>query len=77
MGNDLFGPPRCRCESCSKPDAPGKTYSRQFLHACEVRWVAGLPNHRARGDYLGLVEQERGKNAAERLRADVWKAMKA
>ena len=44
-------------------------------HACEVRWVAALPSHRERHAFLAGVEKHRGKDAAQRLRVDVWQAM--
>jgi hypothetical protein len=41
-------------------------------HACEVRWVAKLPSHAARREYLDGVERHRGQAVAQRLRMDVW-----
>lgn len=65
----------CRCDSCC-PDAPDPKATESFRHACEVRYVSGLPSNPARKAYLELVERARGKVAAQRLRLDVWLAVK-
>lgn len=41
-------------------------------HACEVRWVASFDTDSKRAVYLGGVWDKRGKEAATKLRADVW-----
>jgi uncharacterized alpha-E superfamily protein len=46
-------------------------------HASEVRYVAALPGHAARSEYLQGVAGVRGAASAERLRNDAWKLIKA
>jgi len=45
--------------------------------AAEVRYVAGLETHAHRTVYISGVWDERGKDAARRLREDVWNLLKA
>lgn len=40
-------------------------------HACEVRYVMGMPDLGARRRFLAGVERRRGKAAADRLRAGI------
>jgi len=44
-------------------------------HAAEVRTVAGFPDNLTRAKFLQGVEKKRGKEAADRLRRDVWRLM--
>lgn len=41
-------------------------------HDCEVRWVASFDTDSKRAVYLAGVWDKRGKEAATKLRADVW-----
>ena len=74
MSAQLFGP-RCLCIDCS-PAAPGPTYSEQFRHECEVRYVADLPGTAARVEYLRMVVDKRGYPAGKRLRDDAVAELK-
>lgn len=53
------------------------TYSEQFRHECEVRYVVALPTRQQRLDFLAAVEKRRGEAAARRLRDDVQQAWAA
>lgn len=47
---------------------------------CEARWVVNLPSLEQRRDYIAGVRKERGKRAAEELKAEVaaeWERKKA
>ncbi|WP_186139319.1 DUF7696 family protein [Burkholderia gladioli] len=48
----------------------------QHRHECEVRHVLSLESRAVRIAYLSAVEAKRGKEAAQRLRADVEQAWK-
>jgi hypothetical protein len=52
-------------------DPRGWTYSEQYRHQCEVRYVLAMPTPERRRAYLDGVQAARGKAAADRLRADV------
>lgn len=45
-------------------------------HACEVRYVAGLPTDATRTTYLEAVRRHRGVQAYHQLRRDVWRMLK-
>jgi hypothetical protein len=62
----------CDCWRCIRG---GYTYSEAFRHACEVRFVVGLPTHLDRHSYLAGILEQRGELAYKRLREDVWTAM--
>lgn len=47
-------------------------HSEALRHACEVRYVVGLPDHAARARYLARVAEYRGGAVAERLRHEAW-----
>lgn len=52
-----------------------------FRHRCEVSWVirAFYPDNKAAAEYFKTVETKRGKECADKLRADcriAWKARK-
>lgn len=55
----------CLCPRCT--DDPAPTYTEKHRHACEVAWVARLPDKAARGRYLRDVAEERGKAAREAI----------
>lgn len=51
--------------------------SEEHRHACEVRFLAGLRAQGRGSKYLADVEQRRGKDAADKLKADaleLWAA---
>ena len=51
------------------------TYSEQWRHECEVRWLASQPLE-LRRKVLGLIEDARGKEARKILEAELielWK----
>lgn len=52
--------PKCLCEMCT-PN-PAFTYTEEYRHQCEVRYVLRLAEER-RAEYLALVLEERGPNA--------------
>lgn len=54
----------------------GHTYSDQYRHECEVRYVLSLPGKERRRAYLEAVDKLRGKAAGDRLRQDILKAWK-
>lgn len=54
----------------------GQRWSEADRHRCEVLYVRGLPDHVARARYLAAVAQHRGEAVAERLRVDIWKALR-
>lgn len=56
-----------RASTWSMPDRD----SEAWRHECEVRYVINLPTAADRRRYLDGVEEQRGKEAADRLRADV------
>lgn len=58
------------------PSAEGQRWSEADRHRCEVSYVRGLPDHAARARYLEQVAEQRGPAVAERLRVDVWKALR-
>ena len=63
----------CLCPSCAKE--PAETYSEQFRHETEVRFVA---QHDAEwiAQYLDVVKVKRGEAAWMKLREDVRKEWK-
>lgn len=59
---------KCHCKDCS-PD-PLQTYSEQFKHESEVRYVS-KQNGAWIKEFLEGVEKKRGFDARDRLRKDV------
>lgn len=57
------------------PDDAEREEARR--HACEVRMLVNMPTDSRRRLYLEGVRQHRGAEATDRLRQDVWNAMKA
>lgn len=49
--------------------------TEQHRHECEVRHVAKMTTNADRARYLAGVGKERGEDAAERLRRDVWRVI--
>ena len=49
----------------------GHTYSEQYRHECEVRYVLAMPSREQRAEYLDSLVRKRSAAAAERLRQDV------
>jgi len=50
--------------------------TEQYRHACEVRAIAKMANDATRRFYLEGVAKHRGKDAAQKLREDVWRLMR-
>ena len=51
------------------------TYSEQYRHECEVRWLASQPLE-IRRKVLGLIGDARGREAQQRLQdelVEIWK----
>lgn len=51
------------------------TYSEEWRHECEVRWIANQPLE-VRRKVLGLIEDARGKQARKKIEAELiakWK----
>lgn len=65
---------KCRCDSCC-PEDPDPKATEAYRHECEVRYVANLPSHARRRDYLAGVQKARGEAATRRLREDAWRLM--
>jgi hypothetical protein len=63
---------KCRCESCA-PDDPGPTYTRAYMRACLVSYVAALPPERAKA-FLAAWEE---KHKDFELRTETRKAWRA
>ena len=54
------------------------TYSEQYRHECEVRWLASQPLE-IRRKVLGLIGDARGREAQQRLQDELttlWKNKK-
>jgi hypothetical protein len=51
------------------------TYSEEYRHDCEVRWLTKLPLE-TRRKVLGLIEDARGKQARQTLEAELIKVWK-
>ena len=51
-------------------EAQGKLESEAYRAACEVRYVLAMPLAERR-DYLELVAQKRGDNAADTLKGEI------
>lgn len=52
------------------------TYSEQYRHECEVRWLASQPLQ-VRRKVLGLIGDARGHEAQQRLQdelVEIWKS---
>ena len=52
------------------------TYSEQYRHECEVRWLASQPLE-IRRKVLGLIGDARGREAQQRLQdelVEIWKS---
>lgn len=62
----------CQCPDCTTTPAP--TYTPEFRHDCEVRYVAAIPSRDRRVAYLlgpkGVAER-RGAAAAQRIIDDL------
>ena len=58
----------CHCSNCSKEPLP--TYSEQFRHEAEVRYVAKQSGAWIK-EFLEGVEKKRGVAARKKLRKDV------
>lgn len=54
----------CHCEQCS--DDPDYTYTDEWRHECELRWMSTQPKPE---EYLQAVLQARGGDAYLRLLA--------
>lgn len=69
-----FDPPSqgCLCEMCT--DTPAPTYTEQFRHECEVRWVASMPLERAVNYLVGVIKK-RSEQAGERILRDLPRKM--
>lgn len=61
---------KCRGDQCSED--PLYTYSEEFRHETEVRFVAQQSGAWIK-EFLGGVEKKRGSAARDRLRKDVVK----
>lgn len=51
------------------------TYSEQYRHECEIRWLANQPLQ-VRRKVLGLIGDARGHEAQQRLQdelVEIWK----
>ena len=52
------------------------TYSEQYRHECEIRWLASQPLE-IRRKVLGLIGDARGREAQQRLQdelVEIWKS---
>lgn len=63
-------------EASPKLQAPQSTATEAWCHECEVRMIAAMESDERRRLYLDGVHQKRGKAAWQRLRYDVWKALR-
>lgn len=52
------------------------TYSEEWRHECEVRWLTKLPLE-TRRKVLGLIEDARGKETRQILEAELIKVWKS
>ena len=55
------------------------TYSENYRHSCEVRWLVSLPLA-TRRKVLGLIEDARGKKVRKQLEAElieIWTKKKS
>lgn len=52
------------------------TYSEEWRHECEVRWLKKLPLE-TRRKVLGLIEDARGKETRQILEAELIKVWKS
>ena len=66
----------CYCEHCQPWKTQRETWTEAWRHACEVRQLAGLSTNEERKVRLAGIAERRGKAAADRIRMDVWAAMK-
>lgn len=55
----------------------GHTFTEQYRHECEVRYVLAMPTRLQRAAYLDSLVKYRGQASADRLRADVAAAWRA
>ena len=55
----------------SEAEKQGLLESERWRHACEVRQVMSIPSLAERRTYLSMVETQRGKEAANKLREDI------
>lgn len=57
----------------------GETYSEQYRHECELRYIASM-DLSGRRKYLGLVLEKRGIKSLEKLKEglqELWKNKKS
>ena len=56
-------------------DCQQDTWSEEYRHACEIRWLANI-SLQERRNHLQLVESKRGLSSRQRLEKDLielWK----
>ena len=63
-----------RLESGSQ-ELKRNTYSEEWRHECEVRWISSQPLE-VRRKVLGLIEDARGKQVRQTLEAELIKVWK-
>lgn len=63
--------PRCRCPSCA-PD-PARSFSREWLHECEARYLLRLPLSKRRQE-LAAPERAARRALLEDLMQRLWAA---
>ena len=56
-----------------RPGEPAPTYTEDFRHECEARYVAALPSNDRRAEYLDKVHDARGDVEYFRLRSAAWR----
>ena len=61
----------CLCVDCS--ETPDYRYSEEYRHEREVKMIVDMKYIHERREYLAGVEKQRGKAAADRLKADILK----
>lgn len=55
----------------------GYTWTEQYRHECEVRFLLSMPTRAQRAAYLDGLERKRGDAAVARLKADLTAAWRA
>lgn len=75
---DLFDLEEAVDERAAIMAADAIAFDEEKLHQCEVSWIvrAHFPDGNKAAEYLGMVEKKRGKEAANKLRADCREAWK-
>ena len=61
------------CEHCEQK---GFTYTEQYRHECEVRYICILPTLNIRRSLLQVIEEKRGLKAVEKIKEDMVKFWK-